>query len=69
MGRLSYLNQFLTKKNIKVGFKAIGIWHINPEAMDNKTQPSKIYTAISINNHGSDKKEYTSNEETDCNQS
>jgi hypothetical protein len=37
--------------------------------MDNKTQPSKIYTAISINNHGSDKKEYTSNEETDCNQS
>jgi hypothetical protein len=31
--------------------------------MDNKTQPSKIYITININNHGSDKKEYTSNEE------
>jgi hypothetical protein len=27
----------LTKKNIKVGFKAIGIWPFNPKAMDNKT--------------------------------
>jgi hypothetical protein len=36
--------------------------------MDNKTQPSKIYTSTNINNHGSDQKEYTSNEQTDHNQ-
>jgi hypothetical protein len=36
--------------------------------MDNKTQTSKIYTITNINNHGSEK-EYTSDEETDCNQS
>ncbi len=63
MGRPSYLHQSLTKKNIKVGFKVIGIWYFNPKAMDNKTQPSEIYITININNHGSDKKEYTSNEE------
>ncbi len=59
----------LTKKNIKVGFKAIGIWPFNPKAMDNKTQPSKIYTTTSINNHWNDQKEYTLDEETDHNQS
>jgi hypothetical protein len=37
--------------------------------MDNKTWPSKIYTATSINNHGNDQKEYTLDEETNCNQS
>jgi hypothetical protein len=37
--------------------------------MDNKTWPSKIYIATSINNHGSDQKEYTSNEEIDHSQS
>jgi hypothetical protein len=63
MGRPSYLDQSLTKKNIKVGFKAIGIWYFNPKVMDNKIQPWEIYTIISINNHGSDKKKYTSNEE------
>jgi hypothetical protein len=37
--------------------------------MDNKTQPSKIYTTTSINNHWNDQKEYTLDEETDHNQS
>jgi len=59
----------LTKKNIKVGFKVIGIWPFNPKAMDNKIQPSKFYTTININNHGSNKEEYTLNEEIDHNQS
>jgi hypothetical protein len=53
---------FLTKKNIKVGFKAIGIWLFNPKAMDNKTQPSKIYIATSINKHGNYQEEYTLDE-------
>jgi hypothetical protein len=35
--------------------------------MDNKTLTSKFYIITSINNHGSEK-EYTSDEETDCNQ-
>jgi hypothetical protein len=56
------------KEKIKARFKATSIWPFNPKAMDNKIQPWKIYNAISINNHGSDQKEYTSNEETDHNQ-
>ncbi len=37
--------------------------------MNNKSWPLEIYIVTSINNHGSDKKEYTLNEEIDCNQS
>jgi len=37
--------------------------------MDNNTQPSKIYTTTSINNHGSNQKEYTLDEETNHNKS
>jgi hypothetical protein len=37
--------------------------------MDNKIQPLEIYTIINSKNHGSDKEEYTSDEEIDCNQS
>jgi hypothetical protein len=38
--------------------------------MKNKTQPSKIYTTININNHGSGQEEYdTKDEQTNCNQS
>jgi hypothetical protein len=58
----------LTKKTIKVGFKDTCIWPFNPKAMDNKIQPSKNYITTSINNHGSDKEEYTLDEETDHNQ-
>jgi len=58
--RLTHFNAHtLTKKNIKVGFNA----------MDNKTEPSKIYTTININNHGSDQEEYTLDVETNHNQS
>ncbi len=63
------IDQSLTKKNIKVGFKATCIWPFNPNAMDNKIRPSKIYITININNHESDKKEYTLYEETNHNQS
>jgi hypothetical protein len=37
--------------------------------MDNKTWPLEIYIATNINNHGSDKKEYTLDEKIDHNQS
>jgi hypothetical protein len=63
------ISQFLTKKNINVGFKATCIWPFNPKAMDNKLRPSEIYTATNITDHGSDQEEYTSNEEIDRNQS
>jgi hypothetical protein len=59
----------LTKKNIKAGFKVTNIWPFNPKAIDNKIQLSKIYISTNINNHGSDQNKYTSNEETNCNQS
>ncbi len=62
------IDQSPTKKKIKVGFKAIGIWPFNPKTMDNKTEPSKIYTTNTINNHGGDQKEYTLNEKTYRNQ-
>jgi hypothetical protein len=61
------IDQSFTKKNIKVGFKATCIWPFNPKAMDNKIRPSKIYITININNHESDKKEYTLDEKTNHN--
>jgi hypothetical protein len=36
------INQSLTKKNIKFGFKATCTWPFNPKAMDNKTWFLKI---------------------------
>ncbi len=59
----------LTKKNIKARFKVTNIWPFNPKAIDNKTQLSKIYIATNINNHGNDQDKYTSDEETNRNQS
>jgi hypothetical protein len=56
------------KEKIKARFKATSIWPFNPKAMDNKIRTSKIYNATNINNHGSDQKECTSNEETDHSQ-
>lgn len=43
------LYQTLSKKNIKSGFKIIGIWPFNPKAMDGKTRPFKIYTLNATN--------------------
>ncbi len=34
----------LTRKNIMLGFKGIGIWPLNPKAMDLKIGPSTLYT-------------------------
>jgi len=62
------INQSLTKRNIKVGFMTTNIWPFNPKVMDNKIQSSKIYITASINNHGSDKEEYTLDEKFDYNQ-
>ncbi len=47
------LNQSLTKQNIKVQFKRIGIWPFNPKVMQNKTQPLNIYILGNSNgDHG-----------------
>jgi hypothetical protein len=38
------LNQSLSKQNIKVGFKTIGIWPLNPREMDNRSRLNELYT-------------------------
>jgi hypothetical protein len=38
------LDLTLTRKNIMLRFKGIGIWPFNPRAMDLKTGPSILYT-------------------------
>ncbi len=38
------LEQALTMKNIKNGFKTIRIWPLNPKVMDDNTKPSDVYT-------------------------
>jgi hypothetical protein len=38
------LDAVLSKKNIKNGFKVIGIWPFNPKAMYGRTKPSELYT-------------------------
>jgi hypothetical protein len=38
------LNQSLTKQNIKVRFKTIGIWSLDSKPMDNQNRPNKLYT-------------------------
>jgi hypothetical protein len=38
------LNQSLSKQNIKVGLKTIGIWPLNLKAMDNRSKPNELYT-------------------------
>jgi len=37
------LDQTLNKRTFIWRFRAIGIWHVNFKAMDEKTQPSEIY--------------------------
>jgi hypothetical protein len=36
-------NQSLSKQNIKVGFKTIRIWPLNPRAMNDQSRPSELY--------------------------
>jgi hypothetical protein len=38
------LEKVLTKRNIKSSFKATNIWSLDPNAMNNKFQPSSLYT-------------------------
>jgi hypothetical protein len=38
------LDQSVSKKNIKLGFKVIGIYRPNPKTMDESTKPSDSYT-------------------------
>jgi hypothetical protein len=48
------LNQSLSKQNIKVGFKTTWIWALNLRAMDNRSEPNKLYTIesnLNISNH------------------
>jgi hypothetical protein len=47
------LNQVLSKKNIKIRFRVdIGIWPLNPKAMDEKFSPTKVHTSQPINKEG-----------------
>ncbi len=39
-------NQTHLQKNIILGFKSIGIWPLNPKAMDEKTSPNNLYTLV-----------------------
>jgi hypothetical protein len=41
----------LSKQNILSGFKAIGVWPLNPRTMDDKTRPSSLYTTREDNCH------------------
>jgi hypothetical protein len=36
------------QKNVKNGFRVIGIWLFDPKAMDEKTRPNEIYITITI---------------------
>ncbi len=53
----------INKRNIKFGFKATSIWPLDPNAMNNKFQPSSFYT-IGLNNEGNETYN-TSNEQDD----
>ncbi len=57
------LNQSLTKQNIKVGFKGIGIWPFNPKAMENKTQPLSIYIVRNSNGDKGSEDHYSLDEQ------
>jgi hypothetical protein len=48
------LKQTLTIKNIKFGFMAKNIWPLGPNAMNNKFQPSSLYTRPSNDGNGVD---------------
>jgi hypothetical protein len=43
------LDQSLSKKNIKSGFRDTRIWPLNLKAMDHKTRPFKVYTSTPTN--------------------
>lgn len=57
------LDQSLTKKKFKVGFRGRGIWPFNPEAMDNKTQLASIYIARNSNGDQGGEDHYSLNDQ------
>jgi hypothetical protein len=46
------LDKSITEQNIRFGFRVIGIYPLNPRAMDNKTEPSNIYTMVANEHEG-----------------
>jgi hypothetical protein len=46
------LDKSITEQNIKFGFKVIGIYPLNLRAMDNKIEPSNIYTMVANEHEG-----------------
>jgi hypothetical protein len=59
------LKQSLTKKNIKSRFKTLGIWPINPKAMDSNIKPSKVYIITTNINNAKSEEDYTTKEEVE----
>jgi hypothetical protein len=54
------LDKSITEQNIKFGFRVISIYPLNLRAMDNKIEPSNIYTMVANEHEG---KEEESNEQ------
>jgi hypothetical protein len=48
------LDQSLSKKNIKSGFRGIGIWPLNVKAMDDKVKLIQMYTTIKNSNENNE---------------
>ncbi len=46
------LDKSITEQNIKFGFRVIGIYPLNLSAMDNKIEPSNIYTMVANEHEG-----------------
>jgi hypothetical protein len=59
------LDQLLTKHNIKVGFKGIGIWPFNPKAMEKKTQPTNVYIIGNSNGDQGGEDQYSLDDQID----
>jgi hypothetical protein len=57
MGGLS-LRAIIHPRKIRFGIKTIGIWPLNPKAMDNKIISSEVDIELNLNNAKSEK-EYT----------
>ncbi len=46
------LDKSIMEQNIKFGFRVIGIYPLNLRAMDNKIEPSNIYTMVANEHEG-----------------
>jgi hypothetical protein len=46
------LDKLITEQNIRFGFKVICIYFLNPKAMDNKLEPSNIFTMVANEHEG-----------------